>query len=569
MPLRRSLFLALLVTTSLCADEPNRLDLLVQTVGKMDGKPGVQASILRGMKASLEGKRGIPEPKGWDELYAKLKESPDEEVRSNAQALAVIFGGGAAIGEMRAKLADPAAPAEDRRKALDALVAQRDTGALDALLALTKESGPLREPALRGLAGFDDARIAPAMTEAYGKLDSGEKRAAIQTLLARATGVKAFLAAIDAGSIPKTELTAPLVRQIQGMKDPGFDAWLMKNWGAVRESTADKKALIAKYREFVHPDLLLRSDANRGRALFTQTCAVCHTIWGHGGHIGPELTGGYEDVEYLLNNVLDPNAIVGKDYQQTFVKTKDGQTMAGIVTQETEKAISLKTLAGEILTVQKSDVASTELSPQSMMPEGLLSAMQEEDVRDLFFYLRQKQQVPMLLTPVNANDFFNGVDLERWRASEDAAWRVEKGELIGKGGPRAASLTSEITAASYRLSLQVKAESPAVAAELVLSGVRDGEKFHGTTLSFGGPSLANIWDYRAAAEPTATAAKVAVTGPGWHTIEVVRKDESLRVSVDGAVQYEGTDARHRRRVQPSLWLKGGELRVKELKIEAL
>jgi hypothetical protein len=47
------------------------------------------------------------------------------------------------------------------------------------------------------------------------------------------------------------------------------------------------------------------------------------------GRIGPELTGGYEDVDYLLNNILDPNAIIGKDYQQTFVKTKDGADCGG------------------------------------------------------------------------------------------------------------------------------------------------------------------------------------------------------------------------------------------------
>ncbi len=568
MLFRRTLLLALAAALPLHADEPSRLDILVQTLGKMEGKPEIQLNILRGMKASLQGQRGIPEPKGWAEIYRKLKGSPDENVRSDAQALAVIFGGGAAMDEMRAKLADKAAPAEERRKALDALVAQRDTGALDSLLAIAKEAGPLREPALRGLAGFDDTRIAPAMTETYPKLDSTEKRAAIQTLLARASGAKALLAAIDAGSIPKTDLTAPLVRQIQGLKDPAFDTWLAKNYGAVREQSSDKKALIAKYREFLHPDLLARADASRGRALFTQTCAVCHTIWGGGGHIGPELTGGYEDVEYLLTNVLDPNAIVGKDYQQTFVKMKDGQAMAGIVTQETEKAISLKTLAGEILTVQKSDVASTELSPLSMMPEGLLAAMHEEDVRDLFTYLRQKQQVPMLLTATNANDFFNGVDLHGWRTSDDAAWRVEKGELVGKAGATAISLTSEMTAGGYRLSMQVHTDS-AAAAELILSGVRDAERFHGMTFSFGGPSLANVWEYRAAAEPKATPAKAPITGDGWHTIEVVRKDESLQVRIDGELQYEGTDARHRRRVQPALWLKGGELRVKEMKIEAL
>ncbi len=573
MVLRRSLFLSLAVSATLLAQEPaekpSRHDILVQMLAKNADRPGLQNNILKGMKDSLQGQRGIPEPKGWADVYAKLKESPDAEVRANAQAIAVIFGGGAAMDEMRVRLADSAAPMDARRQALDALVAQRDAGALDVLLRLAIEASPLREPALRGLAGFDDPRIAPAITGAYLKLDSAERRAAVQTLLGRTSGTQSFLAAIDSGAVPKGDLTAPLVQQIQGLKDPTFNAWLAKNWGAVTQMSADKQSLITKYKKFLHPDQIQRADFNRGRALYTQTCAVCHTIWGGGGHIGPELTGGYEDIDYLLNNILDPNAIIGKDYQQTFVKTKDGQVIVGIVTQETDSAIALKNLSGEVLNIQKSDVASTELSPQSMMPEGLLSALQEEDVRDLFFYLRQKQQVPMLVTAINANDFFNGADLRGWRASDETTWRVEKGELVGKAGAKVASITSDMTAGSYRLSMQVKATGANVVAELVLSGVRDAKSFHGTTASFGGPSLINLWDYRAASEPRSTPGNLALTGEGWHALEIVRDGEVLRVSLDGVLQFDATDARHRRRVQPAIWLKDGELRVKDIKIEAL
>src|SRR2546430_824473 len=147
----RSIIALFLAVQFAFAQNASRLDVLVQTLGKISS-PAAQASILKGMRDSLQGQRGIPEPKGWPELYAKLKDSPDEQVRENAQAVAAIFGGGAALDEMRKKVLDPATPAEARRQALDSLVAQRDPGALDALLRLAVEPGPLREPALRGLA---------------------------------------------------------------------------------------------------------------------------------------------------------------------------------------------------------------------------------------------------------------------------------------------------------------------------------------------------------------------------------------------------------------------------------
>lgn len=553
---KRIVFIAIAAIFTALAEEPSRLERLVATAMKMDN-PVVQASLLKGMKDSLQGQRGIPAPKGWDELVAKLKDSTDADVKARIQELSVIFGGSTAMDEMRTKLADITAPVDARKQALDSLVAQRDSGALDALLKLASEPGPLREPALRGLAGFDDARVAPLLVGQFAKLDTLDRRAAIQTLLARISGARAFLAAIDAGTIAKAELNAPIARQLDGLKDADISTWLAKNWGAVSAPNEDKQKLIAKFKEFTSAAAIARADANRGRALFAQTCAVCHTMFGGGGHIGPELTGGYGDVDYLLNNILDPNALIGKDYQQTFVKTKDGQTVAGIVTQDTDSAITLKNLAGEVVTLQKSDVASTELSPLSMMPEGLITTMDEESVRDLFHYLAQKQQVPMLITAVNANDF---PDLRNWRI--DGPWKSEAGELIAQGGEKTISLTSAMLMGEGRLSFQLKTTG---ATEIVLAGTRGEDGFQGETLSVGGESAMNIWTYAGKTPPVCKPLPKPL-GEGWHTIAIERTSDALTLKIDTAVLHESKSPQGK--FAPSFWLQGGEIRIKELRAEA-
>ena len=570
-----TLIIAFALSAVAHAQENPRLDLLVSTLGKISA-PTAQASILKGMRDSLQGQRGIAEPKGWTEVYAKLKDSPDANVREHAQALAVIFGGSGALDEMRKKLADANAPLDARRQALDTLVAQRDTASLGALLTLVAQPGPLREPALRGLTGYDDPRVAQTAADAFSKLDSAEKRAAMQAMLARPNSAKIFTAAIESGKIPKAELTAPVARQIQGLKDATLDAWLAKNFGAVNAPNEDKQKLIAKYREFVTTDLVLRADAQHGRALFAQTCAACHTLFGTGGKIGPELPGSFEDLEYLMLNILDPNAIVGKDYQQTFVKTKDGQIVAGIIAEDTERAISLKTLGGGIVTVQRADVASTEVSPLSMMPEGLLLPLSEDDVRDLFLYVRQRAQIPMLVTAVNANDFFNGSDLHNWIADTGKmhaeSWRAENGEIAGTGSASTpVALTSEMVAGEYKLSAQIRIRGEKAAAEFVLCGERDASGFHGITLSFGGPSALALVDYRAATDALIKPGSRALCDDAWHALEVVRKNGRLSVSVDGKVEFDIEDPRHRRRVSPAFYLlgEGAEFRVKALKIEPL
>jgi hypothetical protein len=221
--------------------------------------------------------------------------------------------------------------------------------------------------------------------------------------------------------------------------------------------------------------------------------------------------------------------------------------------------------------VQRSDIASTEISPMSMMPEGLLTPMSEDDVRDLFLYLRQRGQVPMLLTPANANDFFNGSDLRNWTPPNNA-WRVENGELIGRGRAEApAVLASEMVVGDYKLSAQVRATGDDAAAEIVLAGERDKTSFHGLTLGFGGPSALALWEYRAATEATARAGSKAMGDGQWHALEIVRKAGRLTVSVDGKMEFEIEDPRHRRQVRPSFHLLGkdAELRVRGLRIEPL
>jgi putative heme-binding domain-containing protein len=369
------------------------IEILLNTLTKIEN-PDAQANILRGLNASLKGQRDVPAPAAWEALYAKLKASPNEEVRRQAQALAVTFGGGAALDEMRKTLGDATASPEARKAAMESIIAARDAGALLMLLDLLKRPGPLRAPAVRGLASYDDARIPAALLAALPALDAEEKRDALGTLLARPASARALLAAIDAKQVAKSEITAPLARQLQNIKDPEIEKWVAKNWGTVRTSSAEKQQQVAKFKEFLGTDAILRADAAHGRALFAQVCAVCHTMFGEGGKIGPELPGSFEDVDYLLQNILDPNATIGKDYQQTFITTKGGQLVAGIIASEDERTVMLKTL-GEPITVQRADIAELKTSEQSMMPEGLLLALDEQGVLDLFLYLRQRQQVPL------------------------------------------------------------------------------------------------------------------------------------------------------------------------------
>ncbi len=346
--------------------------------------------VLQGLLKAAKGQRTLPEPEGWAAAYQKLEADPEDGVRQQARALALLFGSSAALVELRAELSNKSATPEARREALRSLVTQRDAATLPTLLALTAEAGPLRADAIRSLANYDDSRIPPAVVAAYGSLSAGEKSAALNTLTARPAGVEALIAAFDAKAIPVKDLTAPLARLIQGYQRKDFDEWLVKNWGSLHQSDAERLAEIERYRKFLGEEAILTADVKNGRAIYQRTCAACHNMFGQGGHIGPELPGNFTDVDYLLQNILDPNAMIGRDFQQTFVTTKDGSVVAGVATEENKRTLTLKTLAAPV-TLSKDQIAKRELSPLSMMPAGLLNALQETEVRDLFLYLRQSK----------------------------------------------------------------------------------------------------------------------------------------------------------------------------------
>ena len=79
------------------------------------------------------------------------------------------------------------------------------------------------------------------------------------------------------------------------------------------------------------------------------------------------------NLDYVLENVVDPSAVVAKDYYMTVIETNDGRTLTGIVKSETDATLTLRDTVAET-TLPKGEIKSRRTSAVSMMPEGLLEA---------------------------------------------------------------------------------------------------------------------------------------------------------------------------------------------------
>ncbi len=231
--------------------------------------------------------------------------------------------------------------------------------------------------------------------EHYKTFSSEERGDAIDTLASRPQWALVMLDALQSGLISRGDVSTLVVRQLQSLKDPKVDAKLAKVWGIVRGTSDSKKNIIAKFKATYTPEVVRQADLPNGRAVFNRVCAQCHTLFDSGGHVGPNLTGSQRsNLNYLFENVLDPSAVVAKEYLMTVVQLNDGRVVNGIIQTETPNSLTLRT-PKEDLILAKSDIDNRKTLTISMMPEGQLEALSATDCRDLLGYLGSPVQVPL------------------------------------------------------------------------------------------------------------------------------------------------------------------------------
>jgi putative heme-binding domain-containing protein len=291
-------------------------------------------------------------------------------------------------------VADSFAPLPARQAALNVVLERKDFMLSPLYHKLLAEPG-LREGALRGLAPYDVPATAPAILAVYPSFTTEEKRLAINLLAQRAPYARELLAAVKAGRVPRSDLDASLARQLRLFNDPELNDAITDTWGIVRDAAGDAVQEIARWTAILTPQRLNSANASRGRAIFANLCANCHVLFDEGAKIGPELTGSNRgELDYILNNIIDPNAIIGKDYQLTTIETNDGRTAAGIVQRETPSAVTLVNMA-ETVTLSRDNIKKVDRLEVSLMPPGLLQSLKEEEVADLVAYLKSDRQVPL------------------------------------------------------------------------------------------------------------------------------------------------------------------------------
>jgi len=358
-----------------------------------NGSEGLQKDVLAGVSEALRGWRKAAKPAAWDAFQKHSSVVSNSALRDRIRDLNVLFGDGRALDEVRRLALDDQADLATRRRALETLIENRPRDLREICEGLLSVKF-LNATAVRGLALFDDPAIGERLAGSYARFHPSERHAVIDTLVSRPSFARALLDEIAEQRIGRAEVTAFHARQIRSFNDPALSKRLEAVWGGVRDRPADRQQLIAQWRARLTTAALSSADRSAGRVVFSNACAACHTLYGHGGQAGPALTGsGRDNLDYLLENLVDPSAAVSADFRMWVVDFKDGRTLNGLLGAQTERTLILKTMS-ETVTIGRDEIKRLEQSTLSLMPEGLLEALTETQARDLIAYLMHPSQVP-------------------------------------------------------------------------------------------------------------------------------------------------------------------------------
>jgi putative heme-binding domain-containing protein len=281
----------------------------------------------------------------------------------------------------------PEQPEATRLQALEALVTFRDPGLREAVGSVLASASPrFLGKVLDVLAHGDDPKVATLILERYPKMDPELQPLAIELLMQRKLWTARLLDAVLKKRLPASVLNANHLRRIIDGNDREAVWAVEKAFGTVRsERNPAREKVVTEMGQYLreHP-----GDPRAGRVVFKRVCAQCHTIYGEGASVGPDLTAtGRGSFDQVVTSVFDPSLVIGPGYQAVTVVTRTGRSLTGLVAEDNPQRIVLKLPGGAQEIIPRADVEYAAVSKLSMMPEGIENLMDRRDLTDLFAFL--------------------------------------------------------------------------------------------------------------------------------------------------------------------------------------
>ncbi len=344
--------------------------------------------LLAGFEAAFRGRSLASLP---DDLVDAMTETG-----GGSLPLRVRRGDPEAIAETLQVVTDRQQKNELRVEYLRLIGDVRPAAAGEAILDLATtgdESESVRLAALTALEGYDAEVIAERIVEMLGRVEGPIREAALSLLASRTVWARQLLGSITAGEIAAESVPDAVVRKIHLHRDEAIRADVAVHWGSVSGvTTAEMEADIDRFRSLIGSGI---GNPRVGKKLFTTHCGVCHQLFGEGGKSGPDLTSYQrQDVRSMVTHIVNPGLEIREGFENYLVLTDDGRAINGLIADSDRQVVVIRDASGQTRTIAREEILELGAVPQSLMPVGLLDSLGEQQIRDLFAYLRSPQPVP-------------------------------------------------------------------------------------------------------------------------------------------------------------------------------
>ncbi len=266
--------------------------------------------------------------------------------------------------------------------------------ALPVLLKIAVSGGnkTVRTAAISALQVFAEDEVATTLLPVIPKADADTREVILELLASRGDWTRALLNAVDDGKLKPDAVPVTVVRRMKLHGGAAIEKGIATHWKLpAGGKTADRE-------EIVRLTAVINEAAGNpynGKELYGNLCGKCHKLFGKGGDAGPDLTAYQRgDITRLLMNVLAPDAEIREGYETYTIVTEEGRILTGLVTQQDKNVVVVRSAADQETSLPRDSIEEMQANPQSLMPAGLLEKFTDQQLRDLFAYLRATQPLP-------------------------------------------------------------------------------------------------------------------------------------------------------------------------------
>ena len=370
---------------------------LLKLASKKQAKP-----LINGIQEGLRGRDITALPSGLTDALKPFQ----SEYGNESIAIALHQGDREAITNALKILADNKADVGERLMYIRIFGEVNQPESVPVLLKLVesnKSSGAIKQASLKALSRYNDPEIGVRVTEAYPDLlrsDPNVKNEALSLLVLRSTWAVQLLNAIDRKTLPgekfiahtidKADVPEEIVRHLLVLDDQAINETVYRLWPGIKlASSSENNKRVKEVSRILDSG---SGDLVKGRAIFKSRCGSCHRLFDEGGEIGPDLTGyDRKNVNDMVTNIIDPNAYIREGYGTFHVTTTDKRSIVGTLKAKNSSTLTIQPFHGSAITLSLNQVKEMAEQKTSIMPEGLLDGLSDQQIRDVFAYLAKKK----------------------------------------------------------------------------------------------------------------------------------------------------------------------------------